>query len=202
LLPAGAVHARLNRHAPRTLNTETRSLEKPVKTSKLSPNSGVRRHHQAGFTLVELITVILILGVLAAVALPRFADLQSKAREAKVKAIAGSMRAAVGLVKASAMANAISCSSATGTTVSLEGQAVALNHCYPQALGTFGTGILGAANVSAADGWTIVGGAASVASLVTIQLSDAATPASCAIAYTSAADANTPPVLTTTVSGC
>jgi MSHA pilin protein MshA len=106
-----------------------------------------RGAHQAGFTLVELVTVILILGVLAAVALPRYADLQGKAREAKVKAVAGSMKAANGLVKASAMANSVSCASATGTTVSMEGLKVALNHCYPQALGSFTGGVLGAANV-------------------------------------------------------
>ncbi len=164
--------------------------------------AGPGRQRQAGFTLVELITVILILGVLAAVALPRFADLQGKAREAKVKAIAGSMRASVGRVKASAMANAVSCATATGTSVSVEGLSVALNHCYPQALGAFGTGILGAANVAAADGWTIVGGAATAGSTVTVNLSDAATPASCSIAFTSAADATTPPTVVTTVSGC
>lgn len=167
-----------------------------------TPVAANGRRRQAGFTLVELITVILILGVLAAVALPRFADLQGKAREAKVKAIAGSMRAATGLVKASAMANAVSCASATGTSVSMEGLSVALNHCYPQALGAFGSGILGASNVAAADGWTIVGGAAAVASTVTITLSDAATPANCSIAYTSSADAVTPPTVATTVSGC
>lgn len=168
---------------------------------------------QAGFTLVELVTVILILGVLAAVALPRYADLQGKAREAKVKAVAGSIKAASGLVKATAMAGSISCGTASVTSAStpaapsLEGLSVDLNHCYPQALGSFTTGVLGAANVAAADGWTIsttageVGGA-TAGSKVVIQLSDATTPASCSISYTAAANATTPPVIATTVSGC
>ncbi|HRD86356.1 MAG TPA: type II secretion system protein [Rubrivivax sp.] len=163
--------------------------------------------HQAGFTLVELVTVILILGVLAAVALPRYADLQGKAREAKVKAVAGSMKAANGLVKAQAMANSVSCASATGTTVSMEGLSVALNHCYPQALGAFTGGVLGAANVSANDGWavsTTTGqtGGASAGSVVVIELSDAATPANCSVSFTSAATATTPPVVSTTTTGC
>ena len=159
---------------------------------------------QAGFTLVELVTVILILGVLAAVALPRFSDLQGKARAAKVKGIAGAMNAAASLTKASAMAAQVACGSATGTTVALEGLNIALNHCYPQALGAFGSGVLGAANVLAADGWVVGSnaGAAAAGSVLTIQLSEGTTPANCSITYTSPANATAAPSVAVDVSGC
>ncbi|MBV2235394.1 MAG: prepilin-type N-terminal cleavage/methylation domain-containing protein [Sterolibacterium sp.] len=71
------------------------------------------KQNQQGFTLIELIIVIVILGILAAVAMPKFVDLSGEAEEAALQGVAGSISSAMTINYA---ANKIDANK--GTTVS------------------------------------------------------------------------------------
>jgi len=58
---------------------------------------GRLRRNQSGFTLIELVIIIVVLGILAAVAIPRYADMVSEARESACKGALGGLRSAVSI---------------------------------------------------------------------------------------------------------
>ncbi|HSZ08821.1 MAG TPA: type II secretion system protein [Steroidobacteraceae bacterium] len=143
-----------------------------------------------GFTLIELVVVITILGILAAFAIPKFIALDTQARVATVNGLVGTVKSAAALAR--------SLSQATGNpaTVTMEGSVVAMLNNYPDSVLT---GIPNAVNVVAAD-FTYVAGAAGTAGVWTRV--GAPTPANCTVSYTPATGAGVPPVVAATITGC
>jgi MSHA pilin protein MshA len=88
-----------------------------------------KNNKQAGFTLIELIMVIVILGVLSAFALPRFADLGGEARIASINGLAGAIKAAANIAHAQQLADG----GAVTASVILDGTTITMAAGYPTA---------------------------------------------------------------------
>lgn len=144
-----------------------------------------RRTPQGGFTLIELVVVIVILGILAAFAIPRFVNISTQARESAMRGLAGSLRSASALAHGLALAQGQT--AATGT-IQMEGQNITLAFGYPTA-DAAGIGM----TVANLDGFTT----ATAGTTMTFTPTNApATPANCQVIYTQATGSTAPATVT------
>lgn len=144
-----------------------------------------------GFTLIELVIVIVILGILAAYAVPKYMAIDREARIAVVQGLEGSVRAATDMCYAVANARALA-----GGAVVIDigrGNNVEFTNGYPDATNN---GIVAA--LADTSGFTV----SFVANTAVFQKNGAPTPANCSVSYIYDGGATSTPAISSSTAGC
>ena len=146
----------------------------------------LNHRRSAGFTLIELVVVITILGILAAFAVPKFAAIEVRARIAATQSLAGSVRSAA------ALAHGMWLASGSPANIAMDGTPIALAFGYPTNASIIQT-------LQDSSGFNAV----AVGAGIRFSPTSTTTPATCSCTYTAAAAAITAPTISVpNVSAC
>jgi len=145
----------------------------------------------AGFTLIELVIVIIILGILAVTAAPKFLNLQSDARVSTLSGMKAAMESASSVVYSKAVISGYE-KNASGSSVSAGSSTVALVYGYPAATSA---GIGNALELNATD-WTVSSATGSYV------LYPAGAPTTCTVSYSAATSTARPTITVAAASDC
>jgi MSHA pilin protein MshA len=145
------------------------------------------RLNQHGFSLIELVVIITILGILAAFAVPRFESLEVEARSAATAALGGDLRSGA------ALAHAMWLAQGQPESVTVNGQTIAMANGYPTVAAIDGT-------IASLDGFLLD---ASGSPGVFAKTDDGTTPVGdCFVSYAASAALGAAPTITVDTSGC